>query len=138
MDLQNILKKCGYDNNTDRETYDQIIISNASYLDPDDDDICTDIQTLFNIGIADKDNISYGSSYQYNIPPYLDNGPDDPDIKRGKSREHFHDTKPIYIYRQPPYRPYNSFFFDYALIIIFFMIVICASVILINRRCYPL
>jgi len=138
MDLQNILKKCGYNNNINRKTYDQMIISNVSYLDPTDDDFCTDIQTLFNTEIANKDNISYGSSYQYNIPPYLDNEQDESNIKRGKSREHFHHTKPIYIYRQPPYGLHNSFFFDYALIIIFFMIVICASVILINRRCYPL
>lgn len=90
MDINYLLQMCGKDDDVNRETYSQIIASNAGYLDMESDDVCVDLQTLFNTKV-NSGTSSYGSSgaYMY-TPPYEDNN-GDLSIKRGKGYkfEHF-------------------------------------------------
>lgn len=66
-----IINKCFGNNNITRTLYDQRILMYVPYIvTGDDEDICTDIQTLYNTTYP-NDN-SYGTSYRYTIPPYLD------------------------------------------------------------------
>ena len=76
--MNEIINNCPYSSNINRMTFDQKILINVPYIMPDDynnngDNSCIDIQTLYNT-VYNKEN-SYGSSYRYMVPPYLDNTP---------------------------------------------------------------
>lgn len=151
MNIDNIVNLCSY-NTGYRHTYDQKILSNIPYLlnQDDPDDICKDIEILYNIS-SDRNILpsQYGSSYEYTIPPFADNEPD-PDINikadtnqlsrsklLGHNKENFYDP-PSYIYRRTirgNKNYYDNTFFDYICIVMFFMFLILFTFYFLKKGC---
>ena len=70
MDISELINKCNFFNDPERVSFSQKVLINAPYLleNKDDNEICSDIETLFNT-LSDR---SYGSSYAFTQPPYAD------------------------------------------------------------------
>lgn len=96
MDIDELVRLCPYANNIHRISYDQKIIANVPYIaSNNDENICTDLETLYNT-VYTVEN-SYGSSDRYTIPPFLDERTSNQKYK--KRREHFekNDNSLMYI-----------------------------------------
>lgn len=70
MDIGSIINKCGFHDKS-RISFNPEILYNYPYLSEENDDLCTDLETLYNFVVKRDD--SYGSSYGYTQPPYKDN-----------------------------------------------------------------
>ena len=71
MDIDELVSRCPHATDIHRMSYDQRILMSIPYITSNDDDDCTDLQTLYNT-VYSVEN-SYGSSDRYTVPPFLDN-----------------------------------------------------------------
>lgn len=122
MEIDRIIKKCSKVNNINNSISDPKILSNLiSLSDPNDEDICVDLETLYNT-VYVKEN-SYGSSNEYTIPPSLDDQPYDVFANRKSKREHMND--------------YHSDDPDYTIILLLlssFALIVCMIIIMIYKN----
>jgi len=77
--MSNIIAQCNYDSFPRNTSHNQIIQNNIGLIGQNDD-ICVDLQTLYNT-IINKDN-DMGSTYKYTITPYTS------DIQNSKKKHH--------------------------------------------------
>jgi hypothetical protein len=102
-------------------TFDQRILSNIPYIASNDDDICTDLQTLYNT-VYSLEN-AYGSSDRYTVPPFLDN------VYRTNRKKEYYESM-----GKCNKRNYDSLdFANYMFPIICIVMMIIAITILIHR-----
>lgn len=73
MNIEDIIKKCKFGNDSYKSTYNQSVMSNIPYINKNHDDICIDLQTLYNLVIKKDQTNSYGSNYKYTMPYYYNN-----------------------------------------------------------------
>ena len=103
MDITNIINGCNYGSmiKTDSiDSYDKKELIETLYYSANGDDVCVDLQTLYNVNTDSQS--SKGSSYEYTINSSLN---DSNYMKRRGSDEHFSYTddgdnnKPIIVYK---------------------------------------
>ncbi len=63
MNSQELISRCAFGNQINSNIFDQNILINEQYL-YDDENMCTSVQTLYNLVTSDS---SRGSSYEYTI-----------------------------------------------------------------------
>lgn len=116
MDIDELVSRCSHATDIHRMSFDQRILSNIPYITSNNDDICTDLQTLYNT-VYSVEN-SYGSSDRYTVHPFLDNVSN---IKK----EHYKSTDKC---------NYDSLdFVNYMFPVICIVMMILAIIILIQR-----
>jgi hypothetical protein len=115
--MSNVLAECNYIS-FPRNTSQNQIIQNSIGLIGQNDDICIDLQTLYNTVINKDDDM--GSTYKYTISSYSS---DIQNSKRKKhNREHFINKNKNKIYNSKSYKfPFLS---NNFLILVFFFLII--------------
>ncbi len=119
MDIDDIVNRCPHATNIHRMSFDQRILVNVPYImSGDDDEVCTDLQTLYNT-VYNKEN-AYGSSYRYTVPPFLDNMSGNNHRKKERFNELDNQEN-------------DPDFMDYMLPVVSFIVMVVTIIILIYR-----